>query len=247
MRWFMRNFADSVISICQDNAVSVAGPEWEADPRWSHFSVVYNPIDWSRFNWCENVNPARALLEVPRDVPVVTFVGGSTASLKGVEDFILMLEKLYKKQPDVCGVIVGIKSWKPSTSRIASAWEYIKPKTRAIEFSDCVETWLAASDVVCVLHKTNHFSRTLLEAWAVGRPTISYDEGALSEIVHQSGGGIEVPSGQVTEVLIAVEMLCGSVELRRSYARSGHVWVQGACSPEAGASKVLDIYNRILE
>lgn len=239
-----RLFADHVIAICVDNASSLAGATWRSDSRWN-ISVIYNPVSEGKFYRRDDTLDCRSTIGLPADSFVVTFVGGSEPTVKGLEDFILLLDLLADRIPHLFGAIVGLKNWRASSPLIAATWEKMKSRVVAVGFSNEVEEWISASDVVCVLHKTNHFSRTLLESWAVCRPTVSYDLGSLHEVVARSNGGLEVVAGDLSATADAVVKLHENIELRRELAEAGRRWVVDTCSPRVGAEAVNEIYKSL--
>tara|TARA_R110000850_G_scaffold248127_8_gene373060 strand:- start:2907 stop:4139 length:1233 start_codon:yes stop_codon:yes gene_type:complete len=86
----------------------------------------------------------------------------------------------------------------------------------------------------------------LLEAMACGLPVIAPDEGALSEMVNASGGGLLFSPkdvGSLTEVLS--EMLADS-ETAMAFGQRGRAWVRREADQTAMAKATADVFQAVL-
>jgi glycosyltransferase involved in cell wall biosynthesis len=232
--------ANHVISICEDNARAF-GVEGE------NTSVILNPVDIEKFNCHLNRNTCREELGIPVYAPVALFSGGSNSLIKGVLDFAEAMKQLKTVIPDlVCLFPSGVSELKRHPE-IAEAMLKLGDDLVTCGFTFEIEKWLCAADVVYVLHKTPHFSRTLLEAATMKRPSIAYQIGGLTDVINSSLGGVLVECNAINSVVDESVRMFEDELLRQKYADNGYRWVLGNCTAAAHAFDVVEVYKKINE
>ena len=193
-----------VISICEHNSVKLGLSN-------TNSTIVYNSIDFQRFNYAISKNVARKSLGVPLDAKVSLFAGGSVPGIKGLEEYLAAMAIVKIKRSDSLFLMpsfiippeMGSHYWnlKRRIGRIGGMYnkslrlnallcaEGINRNIINSEFVDNIEQWIAASDVVCAPHIKPHFSRTVLEAGAMKVETIERNRGreaaAVGEFVRK--------------------------------------------------------------
>jgi glycosyltransferase involved in cell wall biosynthesis len=91
------------------------------------------------------------------------------------------------------------------------------------------------------------FGRTLVEAMAARRPVIAYGLGAIPEIVRDGVDGFIIPPLDIERALLHLEALANDAELVATMGNSGHQRAKEMFAPTVFASKLNEIYGRILE
>ena len=88
--------------------------------------------------------------------------------------------------------------------------------------------------------------KVLLEAAAVGRPSVATDLRGCREIVRPGVNGILVAPGDPQALSSAVETLLRSPALRERYGQAGRQLVLAEFSEDLVVSQTLGIYERLL-
>ena len=130
--------------------------------------------------------------------------------LKGHYDFIELVARLRERGHDVHGLIVGGED--PRRARYArSVRDAIGQRGLSSHLSmlghrDDLREILSRSHVAVSLSaKPESFGRTVLEALALGIPTIGYAHGGVGEILERLFPAGAVPPGDVAAAVVAVE------------------------------------------
>lgn len=240
--WCQRSIkrnANHVISICEDNARAF-GVEGE------NTSVILNPVDLDQFNCHLDQNTCRKELGIPTDAPVALFSGGSSSLIKGILDFAEAMKQLKEVIPDLVCLFPSGASELKNHSEISDVMLEFGDDLVTCDFTFEIEKWLCAADLVYVLHKTPHFSRTLLEAASMKRASIAYRIGGLTEVISSSHGGVLVECNAINSIVCESVRLFEDKLLRHKYADNGYRWVLDNCSATNHALAVVEVYKKVL-
>ncbi|MGD0114510.1 MAG: glycosyltransferase family 4 protein [Dehalococcoidia bacterium] len=82
-----------------------------------------------------------------------------------------------------------------------------------------VRRYLWAADVFLSLNELSNVGNPLLEAMACGKPIVTIDNGATSDLIHDGETGLLLPSGEPQRVAEAVLRLAVGKTLRRQVAK----------------------------
>jgi glycosyltransferase involved in cell wall biosynthesis len=107
---------------------------------------------------------------------------------------------------------------------------------------------LAAMDAlampsVTLRHPVEQFGRVVVEAFFAGVPVVASDSGALPEVVGEAG--LIVPEGDPERLADAVLQMVKSPELRDRLSEAGHDRAALNYSPEAVATRLLSVWERV--
>jgi glycosyltransferase involved in cell wall biosynthesis len=168
--------------------------------------VDLNRFDINRFS-LDDCASMRLSLGIDDGARVLVFVGRITAE-KGVRELLLAFEMLKIDSINVHLIIVGPfdvdSEFSGSISR--SDIESI-PDTHLIGFSECPERYLAIADILCLPSYREGFGTVVIEAAAMGVPTVGSDIYGLSDAVVHGETGLLVPPRNVEELAKAIKQL----------------------------------------
>jgi len=236
LRRYLNRYADKVICICEDNRKRLHLMEGKG-------IVIYNPVDFKKFNYKIDQCEARKALNIPLDAKAILYAGGYDAEIKGLHPFLLAMSKLVKKEthlaclmpsfhfpPDPLkrqwtikrriGKVLGIYRKSDSLFSMTRRNDLFQ-HVIAVPFTRKMEQWIAAADVVCVPHIKPHFSRTVMEAGAMKKPVVASRIGGVEEVVKDGETGLLVPSGDVQGLAVATEHLLNNPTLRKRLGENG--------------------------
>ncbi len=157
----------------------------------------------------------RQLLGVPREVPVLLFVGRITAD-KGVRELLLAFQMLKITARDVHLVLVGPFDTGSGVagSILLSEIEHI-PDVHIIGYTDNPESFFSIADILCLPSYREGFGTVVIEAAAMGVPTIGSDIYGLSDAIVHGETGLLVPLRNVEALSSALEKLLTDKLLRK--------------------------------
>lgn len=264
-RWLLGGLeagADAVITICEDNFSRLGRLQ-------ERTTVIYNPVDFAKFDRGLDRAEARSALGLPTGAPVVLFAGGSLPIIKGIEVFLDAMSLLGARVPGAVLLmpslvtpfdtrsmamtprrIVGRAMGKYKTGEtILNALDRsgVTDQIVATGFREDIETFIAAADAVCVPHITPHFSRTVIEAGAMARPVVASRIGGIEEAVHDGRTGLLVPPGNAPALADAVERVLTDRDLADRLSDGAYELALQRVEAGAVARAVLEVYGRVLK
>lgn len=167
----------------------------------------------------------RQSLGIPYDVPVLLFVGRITAD-KGVRELLQAFEVLKSAGSDAHLVFVGRFDVESGAAGVISQRDVGRLKDA--HFAGHVESpeaYFSIADILCLPSYREGFGTVVIEAAAMGVPTIGTDIYGLSDAVVDGETGLLVPARNVEELARALEKLITGNSLR---ARMGNAAMKRA-------------------
>ena len=170
-------------------------------------------FDSKRFS-SDQCKALRQSLAIPDDAPVLLFMGRITVD-KGVRELLQAFEMLKAAASDAHLVFVGRFD---SESGVAGA---IMPgdigrlrDTHVVGYTETPESYLAIADILCLPSYREGFGTVVIEAAAMGVPTVGTDIYGLSDAVVHGETGLLVPPRNVAELASALARLLADKSLR---------------------------------
>ncbi|MFZ2099844.1 MAG: glycosyltransferase family 4 protein [Oricola sp.] len=263
---FLRDSADAVIAISPQDAESL-GSDNEGK-----VTVVYNPIDLSRFV-SGHYDSARTRTEIglPPDVFAILSLGGFSPR-KGA----LQLVKALKRLPDHYHLVVAGDRLPPDSSghlgrRLIWRLEDIAVRhglratqTRKYAERVCAEAQpiigrihqlghvtnvppvIAACDVLVFGGTIPHFARPIYEAWAMEKPVVGFDTPVLRAEVSEGQDGLLPPRDSIDDIVSSLRMLAENPEIAREFGLKGRGKVMRRIDPHRSVEMTLNVYRKVL-
>jgi glycosyltransferase involved in cell wall biosynthesis len=181
-------------------------------------------VDIERFNQArfssEERIAARHTLNIPENAQVILFVGRITVD-KGVHELLEAFREIKAKQSRAHLVFVGRFD---SDSGVAGGISQRDiegvPDTHIVGYTECPEAYLAIADILCLPSYREGFGTVVIEAAAMGVPTVGSDIYGLSDAVVNSETGILVPPRDTVALSAALSMLLADEERRVKMGRA---------------------------
>jgi glycosyltransferase involved in cell wall biosynthesis len=247
---FVRPLADVVMPT--GTRVLAAFPG--ADRLGARIVPFVPPVDTDLFRPTPELRaPARALLGVPADAPVV----GTVANVypqKGIVTLVEAFARLRAAVPQARLVIIGAES--EAHRRYA---EQVHASIAAAGLVVGRDVILAGArhDIERVIHALDLFAlaseprsegipTVLLEAMAAGLPVVATDVGGVGEVVADAATGRVVPPLDVRALATALIELMGDADRRRRFGDAGRLRAETAFSVERCAAVHAAAYRAAL-
>jgi glycosyltransferase involved in cell wall biosynthesis len=108
-----------------------------------------------------------------------------------------------------------------------------------------VHKWMAACDVILAPAEKEPLARNVLEAMAVGVPTITSADGGLIEVIADGKNGLILDPYQIAPWADATSRILNEPELANRLVANGQSFAR-SLAPDAHAKRISAIYERIV-
>lgn len=165
----------------------------------------------------EAANAVRRALNVPRDVPLLLFLGRITRD-KGVLDLAKAFARLVDEGRDIHLAMVG-----PDEGGLALAIQKIcarcATRVHFVGFIERPEHFMAAADIFCLPSYREGFGAVVIEAAAIGVPAVASAIYGVTDAVVDGETGLLHPPGDHDAMVRCLATLIDDPDLRQ---RMGH-------------------------
>jgi glycosyltransferase involved in cell wall biosynthesis len=177
---------------------------------------------FDRTRWREDGRVIRTRLGIPPDACVIAFVGRLTRD-KGICELVAAFERVSTRPGRVDLLLVGPEEPEraPLPSHVASALAS-NPRIHPVGYSAEPERYLAAADVFCLPSYREGFGSVVIEAGAMGLPSVATRVTGLQDTVVDGETGLLVPAKDVDALVHALQLLIDDPALRRQMGEAGH-------------------------
>jgi glycosyltransferase involved in cell wall biosynthesis len=210
---------------------------------------IPNGIDTRFFSReAKNAWPSREELGLPTGRLSVTIA--HYRAVKGYVPFQLeVVSRIVKdggsKYDDVKWVWVGEGADEPMM-KAAAAERGLSQRIFVHGVSRDVRNILAHAELFFLSSKDEGMPRGLMEAMAMGVPSMATKVGGIPEVIRDQTDGLLVPYGDVEAAANAMRRMLDSAELRGRFAQSGRGRIEEQFSFDAIARKYADLYRRLI-
>lgn len=250
--------AGQVIAICQNDANQLI--------LSNRIRVIYNFVNFDTFDRTLSGEPVRAEFGLEPDAPVVTMLGG-VARPKGTLTLIRAVPLLRQQVPDVRVMIAGPPpadldraSVRGIAKRVLGADAYQAQVKRtlqtlaqadreAILFTGLrtdIPFILAASRCLVFPSSVPHFARPIVEASALGIPSVASDLGGPRELVVHGETGFLVPPDNPSALAAALADLLRSPAKARAMGEAAYRRARVLFDARENARQSIALYDELL-
>ncbi|MCF8167398.1 MAG: glycosyltransferase [Rhodoferax sp.] len=207
-------------------------------------------VDGSRFDPERFSERDRSVLRarhgIPADAPLVLFLGRITVD-KGVRELLAAFQELKSGVAAAHLLLVGQfdvdsgvadRDLKQALDCVADA--------HVVGYSRCPEAYLAITDVLCLPSYREGFGTVVIEAAAMGVPTVGSDIYGLSDAVVQGQTGLLVPPKNVDQLAQALETLLLDKSLRSAMGQAARARARDLFDARTVNQLLADAYDHWL-
>ena len=250
---------EKIAAFCSDlilsqNAEDLETAVREGICRREKITLLGNGIDLSGFNAAaisaEDAARCRAELGIAADAPVVGFVGRLAARRKGFLDFLAAAKRLAALRPDVRFLIIGeTDHGKPDAVEPSMAADYgIAERCVFLGFRVNPELprFYKIMNVLVLPSLFEGVPRVVMEASAMGVPSVVSDVKGNREAVDHDGNGLRVPFGDVPALTSAILRILSEPETAERMSRAARRIAAERFDESVVFEKVRAAYARLL-
>lgn len=207
--------------------------------------VDINRFNRERFSQMQ-CTELRDFLGLPEDAPVLIFVGRVTAD-KGVRELLQAFQVIKKNGSRAHLVFVGPFDNERATDLTISPNDVTDiPDTHLVGYTDNPEAYFAIADILCLPSYREGFGTVVIEAAAMGVPTVGTNIYGLSDAIVDGETGILVPSRSVFELANAITQLLTDDTLRKKMGAAARRRAVSSFDAAVVNQKVADEYSMLL-
>jgi glycosyltransferase involved in cell wall biosynthesis len=207
--------------------------------------LCYNGIDLNRFHRADTARPA-ALPPEALTIGAVCVLRPEKGLATLLEAFAAARSLAPKLAPNLRLAIIGSGPMLPDLQRRAGELGILdacvfEPATSR------VENWLSHIDIFVLPSLSEAFSNSLMEAMACGCCAVASRVGGNPELIEEGVRGFLFPPADAAGLATALQEAILNPDLRRRMADAGRDFVRSNFSRETAASRMGEIYSRLLE
>jgi glycosyltransferase involved in cell wall biosynthesis len=236
-RWKRRLWADARFHL-------VAPSRWLADlakksPLLGHLpvDVIPNSVDTTLFTPGAG-DAVRARFAIPKDAVVVAFGSHPATPRKG---FAHLLQATAARRADGRVVVLAVgEPLESARGEPGVAW------VGTVAAGAPMVELMRAADLLCLPTMADALGIVLLEAAAVGIPSVAYDGGGPRDAVRDGETGFVVPVGDIAALGRAVDVLCDDPARRAAMGAAGRRLMQREFDDALVAGRYEQLYRDVL-
>lgn len=208
-------------------------------------------VDVKRFNAerfsDQNRKVTRQAIGIPDGVPVLLFVGRITID-KGVHELLLAFREILATGSNAHLVFVGrFDSDSGVEGGISRCDIEAVQDTHIVGYTESPETYMAIADILCLPSYREGFGTAVIEAAAMGVPTVGSDIYGMSDAVLNGETGILVPPLDAPALAIALTTLLGDKDRRVQMGNAAKRRAKELFSANEVNGKVIEEYLSLLD
>lgn len=205
-------------------------------------------VNLARFDperWHALRQSIRADLGVEPDTSVITFIGRLNRD-KGLQELVAAFAELRQRGLACKLILVGPRDvdWHELSASCRHAIEH-DPAIISVGYSAEPERYLAISDVFCLPSYREGFGNVVIEAAAMGVPTVGTDIVGLRDAIVDGETGMLVPPRQVAALAEALQMLLRDPALRQRLGAQARKRAIAEFKANSVNASVLAEYQRL--
>ena len=257
----IRRCADAIVAISESDA-----EPWAGDPK---LKIVYNVVDFGRFNRAIDGDEFRLRCGLPQERPIIAMLGGTIHS-KGTDVLIEAAAHVKEKRPDALFVVAGAapgggESPSPLRRVVRRALERsgvvpsmdrrvlklmevrrLHDTVRFVGLRQDIPEMLAAATLLVWPATVPHFARPIIEAGAMALPVVASGYAVTREVVVPGKTGLLVRPGDPRSLAEAIIHLLDHPEEARRLGEAAFAIARDRHDAAHNARQVMAVYDGLM-
>jgi glycosyltransferase involved in cell wall biosynthesis len=186
----------------------------------------------------------RSGLNIPGDSLVFLFLGRLTED-KGVMDLVRAFDRLASEKKNIVLLVVGPDE-AGVQQQVTSSTETAIGRVLFVEYTDRPEDYMNAADVFCLPSYREGFGSVIIEAAAVGIPSIGSRIYGISDAIVDGETGLLHEAGDADDIYLQMMKLGQDREMRVKMGAVAQQRVKKHFTSDLLTAAVVDEYKKIL-
>lgn len=208
-------------------------------------TIVYNAVNLEEYN--PDTKPANLREELGLDTNDVVFLYlARISACNGALELVQMASKMVDSYPNFHFVLAGMKEGAKDkyTQKVVSAAARNR-NVHLLKFTNQVPSLISAADILVVPFTKPHFARSIVEASAIGKPSIGANVGGVNELIIDHETGFLYNSEE--EFRHYCIKLGTDKDLHAAMGKAATDFAKKNFDNNVSSQKVFEIYNCLLE
>jgi glycosyltransferase involved in cell wall biosynthesis len=181
----------------------------------------FNPVDFT----VEEKKDIRQSLKIPEDDLVFIFVG-RLVKAKGINELVQAFRELASENKNISLLLVGPFEQELDPITDENFQEIKKhPKIFTTGYQVDVRPYFAAADVLVFPSYREGFPNVVMQAGAMGLPSIVTDINGCNEIIRDGENGIIIPVKDREALLLAMKKLANNINFRKQLTANSRAMI----------------------
>lgn len=237
----MNRIFDSVLTVSEQVRTFCLKQDRIAPDR---IKTVYNGVELERFDIGVDRAALRRSLGIGADDPVVSTVA-HIRRVKGIDTFVRAAAVVSRQIPNARFLVIGKNSESECFDELMALVQKLD-LSRNVHFlgeREDILPLLKASDVFCLLSRSEGFSNALVEAMACALPCVATRVGGNGEAIPTGDCGFLVPPDDANEAGKRVLQLLQDPGYARTIGEAARAFVRQNFTTERMMQDVMDVYD----
>ena len=246
----LEGFWGNILRRLNDKSVDqyIAIERFDADSLHTKLpvEVIYNFVDFDNYNGNIKSNCLREELQISQDAFLMLYlarISPENGALEMLEHLLPML----KKRKDIQLCIVGATP--EHRTQYLTDFEKLTLETENVHilpFRKDVPNVIASADIMVVPFQKPHFARSVIEADAMGVPSVASDIGGVNEIVVDGKTGLLFNHKTFDDIICHCEKLADNIEVRKNLGNNAIKFAHDNFDAVKNSQRTCEVYNQVL-
>lgn len=189
-------------------------------------------------------NEVRGQYGIANDEKVILYVGRLTRD-KGLLDLADAFAQLAPQYPTTHLLIVGPDE-ESVREKLLARYPAMRTRMHFSDYTPNPERYMAASDILCLPSYREGFGLVLIEAAAVGIPTVGSRIYGISDAVQDGVTGLLFRPGDVVDLTEKIRLLLDDEQLAHNLGEAGRLRARREFGSDVVLAELLTFYKRLL-
>ncbi|WP_079710645.1 glycosyltransferase [Paraliobacillus ryukyuensis] len=237
LRIMNKKYVDKFIAIDKFDSLTI-------DKKGENVDIIYNFVDFNQYNASKQDNSFREKLKIPKN-KVVYLYSGRVVPGNGVLEMVTTFKNASYRTNEIELVIAGFYFDNSEYEKQVIDTCKDTQNIHLLKFTDDVPTLIANSDVMIAPFREPHFSRSIIEAAAMKKPSIASNIGGPNELIINEITGFLYSPNNYKELEKYIILISKNEKLRREMGLKAEEFAKQNFDSDVNAKKTFEVYERI--
>lgn len=260
------NFMSSLLKKYSNEVIFISNSDWKNWVNKSRGCVIANFINLKKFYPGVSSGDIKVKLGISDNSKIILFMGG-ISKINGIQLLLKALGLVGDSIPNLVCILAG-SNLSSSGSLASLVLRKILPlfgsgvlaqrvqkqsrklrlesSLRFLSFQEDIRPYIAVSDIIVFPATLPHFARPVVEAAAMGKPSIGSDLGGINELIEHGRTGLLVEPGSPEALAEALIELLSKPERAEILGINALEKAHKEFDAEKQIAKITEIYDSIL-
>lgn len=205
--------------------------------------VIYNSVDFEVYNPSVKSNVLREELNLNNDDTLILYLARISES-NGVIELIQNIKENVNNT-NIHFAIIGYNN-QSINKYVKNVIDESSKNIHVMELRNDVPEVIASSDIMIVPFTQPHFSRSVIEAAAMGKPSIVSNVKGLDELVLDGVTGYIYDLNSSEDLVEKIDILASDENLRIKMGEKAHIRAMDLFDTKKNSKRVFELYEELL-